>query len=258
MKRYAKLFLIFAAISIICAGPVRASDTNILTQDVVETVDFTPTGNVVIARGGSRGSRSYSRPSRTYSKPKSTPKPSVTKQKTNTRTKDKSVTKQKTNTKPRKAKATKTKNNKKKEVAKRNQKNKKNKKKARRRLSKADKKLAAKAKKSGKYYKNKKDAMANFKARNKDKYQSRYKSKPATRPDHIPQTTSVGGVNVNINYNSTYGGYGYMHNGSWMFYNAMADVAMMSVLMSRQGYFIEEGRPMVVVRPWYTCFIDSL
>ncbi len=103
--------------------------------------------------------------------------------------------------------------------------------------SKADKALAAKAKKNGTSFKNKKAATADFKKKNATKYKSKYASKPATRPSHIPSTTSVGGKNVNVTYNVNNGGYGYMGaGGSWMAYNAMADVAMMSVLMRSSGY----------------------
>ena len=107
-----------------------------------------------------------------------------------------------------------------------------------RKATKADKALAAKAKKNGTSFKSKKEATAAFKKKNATKYKSKYASKPATRPSHIPASTSVGGRNVNVTYNVNHGGYGYMGaGGSWMMYNAMADAAMMGTLMRTQGYY---------------------
>ena len=103
-------------------------------------------------------------------------------------------------------------------------------------MSKADTALAAKAKKNGTSFKSRKAATAAFKKKNATKYTSNYKSKPATRPNHIPQTTSVGGRNVNVTYNVGHGGYGYMGVGGWVMYSVMADVAMTNALMRNQGY----------------------
>jgi len=127
-----------------------------------------------------------------------------------------------------------------------------------------DKKLYNQAKKNGTAFKDKKSAVAAFKKKNAGKYSSKYASKPATRPSHIPQTTQVGGKTVNITYNQGMGGYGYMGpSGSWVMYNAMADVAMMSILMSRSGYYygaapVHPGAAPVYVAPasfawvWWT------
>lgn len=107
-----------------------------------------------------------------------------------------------------------------------------------RKMTKADKALAAKAKKNGTSFKSKKEAQAAFKKKNATKYTSKYKTKPATRPSHIPQTTTVGGTSYNVTYNQGMGGYGYMGpSGAWIAYNAMADAAMMSMLMRQQGYY---------------------
>ena len=80
-------------------------------------------------------------------------------------------------------------------------------------------------------------AAADFRTRNAGKFPSKYASRPATRPSHVPQSTSVGGNTYNISYNAGRGGYGYMGvGGTWMMYNAMADAVMMGTLMSRGGY----------------------
>ncbi|MHA1469526.1 MAG: hypothetical protein ACTSSP_03060 [Candidatus Asgardarchaeia archaeon] len=98
------------------------------------------------------------------------------------------------------------------------------------------------AKKNGTAFKSKSEATAAFKSKNSAKYTSKYTKQPASRPSHIPQTTRVGNTNVNISYNSGYGGYGYMNNvGTWMMYSAMSDAVMMNTLMTRNNYVY--GRP---------------
>lgn len=96
------------------------------------------------------------------------------------------------------------------------------------------------AKTSGKAFTTKSAAEADFKAKSAAKYTSTYKSEPTTRPSHIPTTTTVGGSNVNVSYNSQYGGYGYMHPslGTWMMYDMISDAAMMGVMMQRDGYYV--------------------
>lgn len=104
----------------------------------------------------------------------------------------------------------------------------------------ADQKLYDKAKSSGTVYKSKTAATTAFKEKNASQYKSKYDKQPAARPDHIPQSTSVGGTSYNVTYNQTHGGYGYMGpSGSWMMYNTMADVAMVSMLMGRQNYYVD-------------------
>lgn len=114
--------------------------------------------------------------------------------------------------------------------------------------SKQDKALASKAKASGTSYTNKKEATSAFKQKYSSQYKSKYDTKPTTRPDHIPQTYSSGGKTYNITYNQQYGGYGYMGpSGSWIMYDAMMDVAMMSLLMQRHSYYYPGVVPQPVV-----------
>lgn len=102
--------------------------------------------------------------------------------------------------------------------------------------------LQQKAKSSGTSFKSKSAATSDFKSKYGSKYTSTYKTQPATRPEHIPQTYSSGGKTYNVTYNTQYGGYGYMYDGRWMMYDAMADAAMLSVLMSRNNYYYD-GMP---------------
>jgi hypothetical protein len=115
-----------------------------------------------------------------------------------------------------------------------------------------DQKSFNKAKANGTAYKSKAEATSAFKTKNAAKYPAKYTSKPATRPDHIPQSTSVGGNTYNVSYNQGMGGYGYMGiSGSWMMYSAMTDVIMLSTLMSRNNYYYDPvvaGAPVAVVR----------
>ena len=97
-----------------------------------------------------------------------------------------------------------------------------------------------KAKKSGTAFSSKADAQKAFKEKHADKYKSTYATKPATRPDHIPQTTTgPNGNTYNITYNQNQGGYGYTNSlGAFIMYDAMSDAVMMSALMSRNNYVV--------------------
>lgn len=117
-----------------------------------------------------------------------------------------------------------------------------------RKMTKADKALAAKAKKNGTSFKSKADAQKAFKSKYATKYTSKYKTKPTTRPSHIPQTTMVNGKSYNVTYNVNHGGYGYMGPlGTWIMYDAMMDAVMMNTLMRNQGYYAPGMNTGVVV-----------
>lgn len=97
----------------------------------------------------------------------------------------------------------------------------------------------AKAKASGKAFTSREAAVKDFKAKNADKYPSTFAKKPETRPDYIPEKTTVGGNTYNVTYNQDRGGYGYMNSlGTWVMFDALADAATMSMLMDRQNYYI--------------------
>ena len=105
------------------------------------------------------------------------------------------------------------------------------------------------ARANGTAFKTRKQAEQSFVSRNQSQYPSRYNSQPGSRPSHIPQTTRVGGRNVNVAYNSQLGGYGYMHPtlGTYMLYSAMTDAAMLGMLMSNRGYYYGPG-PGILLR----------
>ena len=106
--------------------------------------------------------------------------------------------------------------------------------------SQADQKLHDKAKANGTAYTSKASATKAFKEKNASQYKSTYSTKPTSRPSHIPESTSVGGKSYNVTYNQQHGGYGYMGaSGSWMMYNTMTDIAMISLLMSRNNYYYD-------------------
>lgn len=102
------------------------------------------------------------------------------------------------------------------------------------------------AKTSGKAFTDQKSASSDFKNKYASKYTNKFDKEPATRPSYIPQSTNVGGQNVNITYNSTHGGYGYMHPtlGTWIMYDMMSDAVMMSSMMRHEGYYV--GAPPAV------------
>lgn len=108
--------------------------------------------------------------------------------------------------------------------------------------SKTDQAATEKVKSHGKKFddspKGRASATEKFRKDNAQKYSAKFKTEPKVRPTYIPSSTLVGNQNVTIVYNSSYGGYGYMdpvmHR--WMMYNALADAAMISVLMNRDGY----------------------
>jgi len=105
-------------------------------------------------------------------------------------------------------------------------------------LSKTDRALYSKAKTNGTVFKNRADAKKSFQSKYGDNYGSKFSSKPNQRPGHIPNTTKVDGRSIPINYNQTRGGYGYTGvGGKWIMYSAIADVAMISMLMNRHSYY---------------------
>lgn len=103
------------------------------------------------------------------------------------------------------------------------------------------------AKKNGTVFKSKTAAQSAFKKNNAAKYPSTYKTKPATRPSHIPQTTMVGGKSVNVIYNVDRGCYGYGMGSAFSPYNSFADLAMLSILM-RQNHYVVNSPTRVVVQ----------
>lgn len=101
----------------------------------------------------------------------------------------------------------------------------------------ADKAMYDKAKMSGTAFKSREEATKAFQEKNAGKYAATFKEEPKTRPDYIPQSTTVGGSSYTVVFNPAYGGYGYMSPTGWIMYDAMRDAAMISVLMGRNNYY---------------------
>jgi hypothetical protein len=101
--------------------------------------------------------------------------------------------------------------------------------------------MKAAAAKNGTAFKSREEAASAFKAKNETKYASTFKSEPKVRPDHIPQTTSVGGNTYNIVYGN--GGYGYYSGGRWFAYDVFRDTMMLSMLMNQHSYYY--GQPVM-------------
>src|SRR5690606_29338018 len=80
------------------------------------------------------------------------------------------------------------------------------------------------------------DAERAFERDYAQRFPSTYSREPATRPSHIPQTTTVDGQSYPVTYDRQHGGYGYMRNGTWVAYNAFRDMAILSMLMGQHGY----------------------
>ncbi|HUX22160.1 MAG TPA: hypothetical protein VMW69_13040 [Spirochaetia bacterium] len=95
------------------------------------------------------------------------------------------------------------------------------------------------AQQRGTVFASRQEAAQSFSTRYANQYSSRFSSRPTTRPSYIPQTTTVGGRSVNIVYDPRMGGYGYMDPalGHWVFFNALANAAILNGLMVNHGYW---------------------
>ncbi|MCK9272457.1 hypothetical protein M0P65_02820 [Candidatus Gracilibacteria bacterium] len=112
-------------------------------------------------------------------------------------------------------------------------------------MSKTDQALANKATMSGTQFTSREAAQTAFKQKYATQYTNKFDREPATRPEHIPATFKDGNRNVTVVYNQGNGGYGYYGpSGAWIMYDAMRDVAMMNMLMSRNNYAVVQ--PVVV------------
>jgi len=110
----------------------------------------------------------------------------------------------------------------------------------------AEKALHDKAKQNGTHFKSRSEATTSFKQKHQadiDKsYPTKFDNKPTTRPDYIPQTTSVGGTTYNVTYNQQYGGYGYMGPSGWSVFDVMTVALVADAMMTRHNYAYGEPR----------------
>jgi hypothetical protein len=96
-----------------------------------------------------------------------------------------------------------------------------------------------KAQKSGLSFSSKSEALDHFKQSKASTYANKFDKEPTARPSHIPKSTTVDGKSYNVTYNTQYGGYGYMGpSGSWIMYDTMRDMAMLSMLMHHDPVYV--------------------
>lgn len=109
-----------------------------------------------------------------------------------------------------------------------------------------DERIREKAAMSGSGTKSRQQEIDDLKAREAKSYQTTFAKEPATRPDYIPKSTTVGNTTVNVVYDTRYGGYGYMSGGSWRMYDPFMDLLMWDMLLNRHA------APVVVTGPDHT------
>jgi hypothetical protein len=102
--------------------------------------------------------------------------------------------------------------------------------------SKADQAAHSTSQMVGGKYTSREAAAEAFKKEQGAKYQNRFDTEPKTRPDYIPNTTTVDGRQVNVAYDPQRREYGYANpRGGWFSYNPMMDLMMLNMLMSSHG-----------------------
>ncbi|MCC7340322.1 MAG: hypothetical protein IT170_04485 [Bryobacterales bacterium] len=99
-----------------------------------------------------------------------------------------------------------------------------------------DQTVMNRARTQGTVFQSRGDAQRAFERDNANKFPSTFSKEPANRPGYIPSTTTVGGQNYDVRYSREHGGYGYIQNGSWVGYNALRDMAILSMLMRQNSY----------------------
>ncbi|MFQ5645768.1 MAG: hypothetical protein ACE5GM_02465 [bacterium] len=98
--------------------------------------------------------------------------------------------------------------------------------------SRGDRMLSRKTAQRGKRFASRKSAQSAY--RNSHRMKNKFKSKPASRPEHIPSTVNRGGRNYNVSY----------YNGSYGYYNPLgvfvaltaADMLVTNAMMRSAGY----------------------
>lgn len=106
-------------------------------------------------------------------------------------------------------------------------------------ISAADRALYSKAKTQGTVYSNRSSAEDAFRAKygSSDRYRTQFNSQPSQRPDYVPQSTTVGGQSVPVQYDPSHRGYGYYQDGRWHVYDVLRDAVMLHLLMRRDHYY---------------------
>lgn len=112
-------------------------------------------------------------------------------------------------------------------------------------MTSAQQKSLETAKKNGTSFTSKTAATDAFKTKHASTYTSKYPTKPAARPTHIPETTMVNGKSTPVVYNAERGSYGYGVGSAFSPYNSMSDLVMLSILMDRNHYVVQPMAPVV-------------
>lgn len=99
--------------------------------------------------------------------------------------------------------------------------------------------LYTRARRQGTLFSTRQEAASAFRSRYASRYSSRFASRPSKRPSYIPQATKVNGRQVPITYSPVHGGYGYVDPalGHWVFFNALANAAVLNSLMANHYYW---------------------
>ena len=122
------------------------------------------------------------------------------------------------------------------------------------------------AQKSGKVFQSRDQAVNKWKTENAGKFENKFTTPPAKKPDYIPNTySSPTGYSAPISYNQQYGGYGYMDAlGTFILWDAMTDIAFQNNHMNQSGYYVGNApkEPIFVQPeerfPWGTFVIGVL
>jgi hypothetical protein len=107
-------------------------------------------------------------------------------------------------------------------------------------MSRADRALFERARTRGTAFSTRNEALKAFKRQNQGKFQTRFSSRPTSRPAYIPRTiTGPNGSKHSVEYRPGLGGYGYYNPslGRWVLYSVLGDALMTNRLMRNQGYY---------------------
>lgn len=122
------------------------------------------------------------------------------------------------------------------------------------------------AQKSGKVFQSRDQAVNKWKTENAGKFENKFTTPPAKKPDYIPNTySSPTGYSAPVSYNQQYGGYGYMDAlGTFILWDAMTDIAFQNNHMNQSGYYVGNApKEPIYVQPeekssWGTFIIGGI
>jgi hypothetical protein len=105
------------------------------------------------------------------------------------------------------------------------------------------------ARSQGVAFRSRDDALSDFRRKNAPTFTSQFATEPSQRPIYIPPMYRDidTGNNYVINYDRSYGGYGWYSGAAWHYYDLWRDAAMLDVMMHHHGYYYGSPPPTVVV-----------